>query len=257
MLCPNCHGELEDDASICSFCDAILDDSFLENDVPTAPRDEVYEPSPDYIGRPPLDDAPPLDDEAPALGGEDIGGGGGGGETSIIQMDPEQQKHTRIVKVTDLSGRRAAAAHAVQQAKAADGEGASELEDYWGQVTLAYRRLRVPDRIALFCVAALVVGAFLPWFEVKGKGFVSGVEGRGWLTALFAVLAVAVFWVRVTFRKVLLVLAQVGFIVGAALAAGYAYTHRGDADPIFGIYLTLIAGVAAAVLSLVAALKSS
>ncbi|MFH2005132.1 MAG: hypothetical protein ABI333_00965 [bacterium] len=249
MLCPHCHAELSDDAAICSYCDAILDSSFLDAGEPTAPRA-------DSVAAPPLETNPGVDVEPqPGLGGNPIGGAADG--TSILRMDPEQHRETRIVAFSDIKQKRNPS---LQRAKAAGiGNAAQEesvLDDFWGQILLAHRRLRPLDKAALACIVTLLIGAFLPWFHARGKGSVAGIEGSGAITALLAGLAVVAFWVRVSLRMVLLVLVQVGLIAGAALFAGHALLNPGTSTPSFGIYITVLAGLAAAVISLAAVVKS-
>ncbi len=183
--------------------------------------------------------------------------------TSVLQLDPEQHKETRVVKLSDLPKRRApAAAGPAGGARATFTASAPEadeggLDDFWGQIWLSYRRLPRLEKVALLSLVALFVTAFLPWFHVKGKGFVSGIEGPGVYSAVLAFFAIAVFWVRVSLRQVLLVLLQVAFVVSAGLVAGWALrTTTGGAEPSFGLYLTLLTGATAAVISLVAVVKT-
>jgi hypothetical protein len=180
--------------------------------------------------------------------------------TSLLQLDPEQHKETRVVKLSDLPKRRApdpaAQPGGPRTQAAAQATAEAGLDDFWGQVSLAFRRLRPLEKGALYAIGAVFVTAFLPWFHVQGKGFVSGIEGAGAYTAVAAFLALVVFWVRVSLRLVLLVLAQVACVVAAGLVAGWSLRTTTDADPSFGIYLTLATGAVAAVMSLVAAVKS-
>jgi hypothetical protein len=237
MRCPHCHLKIPDESIICPSCDAVLDSGYF--DAGGAPVDDEEDSVPDGGQAPMLgveDDEP----VAPAAGG-----------TSILRLDPEAEKQTRIVKLSDVSGKRVAAARAADQAS--DEE---ELGDFWGQVGLAYRRLWPFEKLALWSLVALFVGAFLPWFYVRGEGFVSGVEQRGTLSAALSFVAIVVFWVRVTLRQVLLVLVQVAFVVGAALVAGFALMRPLPShSPRFGLYLTVAFGVVAAVISLVGAVK--
>ena len=207
--------------------------SFLDSDL---------EPAPSY-------------DEPPSLERQETGGTGDG--TSILRMDPEQHKDTRIVNVNELGTRR----NPAEKAGLASRTGGvsspdSQLDDFWGQIGLSVRRLRPLEKIALLTIVALILGAFLPWYTPKGRGSISGIEVSGWLTALLACGAMVTFWVRVSLRIVLLVLLQVGLIVGAALVAGFALMNPGTKSVSFGIYFTLLAGGAAAVLSLLAAVKT-
>jgi hypothetical protein len=192
----------------------------------------------------------PYGGEAPDLSGHTDG-------TSILQMDPERQKETRIVKVSDLSGGRRASAAASRGAAqgAAVAVEDTAAGDLWAHIHLAYRRLRPMEKVTLFGLSLLLVCAFLPWFHVRGEGFVSGIEGKGALSAALALLALVIFWVRVTYRWVLLVLGQVFLVAGAGLMAGLAYKTATAATPSFGLYLTLLTAAGAAVFSLVAAVK--
>lgn len=257
MLCPHCYADLADDATICSYCDAILDDKFLSGGGSTAPDVPFVAPPPfmEQTTEPGYDESPePQYEQPPALDQKETGGASDG--TSILRMDPEQHKDTRIVNINEIGSRRNPAEKAGLRARADDGtEPDSGFDDFWGQIGLAFRRLRVLEKIALITIGALMLGAFLPWYTPQGRGSISGVEVTGWLTALLAVGALVVFWVRVSLRMVLLVLIQEGFIVGAALVAGFALMNPGSHSVSFGIYFTLLAGGAAAVLSLIAAVK--
>jgi hypothetical protein len=282
MLCPHCNGEIPDGAAICPQCDAILDPSFLDaNTAPGVDAEGVPRDAPGASAGPPAagpgaaagHPAAPPPPVAPPHGGpggpaepagprleQDLAGHTDG--TSVLQLDPEQHKETRVVKLSDLPKRRApAAAGPAGGARASATAAAPEadeggLDDFWGQIWLAYRRLRRLDKVALLCLVALFVTAFLPWFHVKGKGFVSGIEGTGAYAAVLALFAIAVFWVRVSLRQVLLVLLQVAFVVAAGLVAGWALRTSTSAEPSFGLYLTLVSGATAAVMSLVAVVKT-
>lgn len=255
MYCPHCNGAIPDTSAICPLCDAILNPAFLDSS--TEPGAEARQSSPYYPAPPLGDSAPPLAPPQGSYGGEapDLGGHTEG--TSILQLDPERQKETRIVKVSDLAasrrspmapGRGAGHAAATPAEEAAAG-------DLWAQVHLAYRRLRPLEKVTFFGLVALLVCAFLPWFHVRGEGFVSGIEGKGALSATLTFLALVVFWVRVTYRWILLVLGQVFLVAGAGLMAGLAYKTAAAATPTFGLFLTLLTAAGAAVVSLVAVVK--
>ncbi len=264
MLCPHCNAEIADDAAICSYCDAILDEAFLAADVATAPEAQVA-PRPSFLEQdaPPDPGAPPDQGQPPELGYEeppslDVADTGGSGDgTSILRMDPEQHKDTRIVHVDEIGARRNPGEKAALAAKkAGTGTQDSQLDDFWGQIGLAFRRLRILEKVALITIAALILGAFLPWYTPRGRGSISGIEVNGWLTAVLAGAALATFWLRVSLRIVLLVLLQVALILAAALVAGFALRNPGSNSVSFGIYFTLLMGAAAAVLSIVAAVKN-
>jgi len=256
MLCPHCNAEISDDAAICNHCDAILDEGFFNADVVTAPKAPAVAPVP-FMERATTSE---LESDAgyaepPTLDRKETGGAGDG--TSILRMDPEQHKDTRIVNINELGARRNPAEKA-GLASRPGGPAAqeSQLDDFWGQIGLAFRRLRPLEKVALITIGALILGAFLPWYTPRGRGSISGIEVNGWLTALLAFGALVTFWVRVSLRIVLLVLLQVGLIVGAALVAGFALANPGARSVSFGIYFTLLAGGSAAVVSLVAAVKA-
>ncbi len=274
MLCPHCNAEIADDAAICSNCDAILDEGFLSGGAGTAPDvpfvapppfmeqstapgyDEPAAPGYDEPAVPTYDEppAPGYDEPPPALDRQETGGSGDG--TSILRMDPEQHKDTRIVNISEIGARRNPAERAGLNARTAGKhEPDSQFDDFWGQIGLFFRRLRLLEKIALITIGALILGAFLPWYTPRGRGSISGVEVSGWLTALLASGALVAFWVRVSLRIVLLVLVQEGLIVGAVLVAGFALMNPGAHSVSFGIYFTLLAGAVAAVLSLIAAVK--
>lgn len=255
MLCPHCNAEITDDAAICNYCDAILDEGFFNADVATAPEAEAVVPAPYMEQGPAADVGPELDyQEPPSLEQHDTGGKVDG--TSILRMDPEQHKDTRIVNVNELGARRNPAEKAGLASRTAGPTTQdSQLDDFWGQIGLAFRRLRLLERIALIAIGALILGAFLPWYTPKGRGSISGIEVSGWITAALGSAALVAFWVRVSLRIVLLVLVQVGLIVGAALVAGFALMNPGSKTVSFGVYFTLLSGGAAAVLSLIAAVK--
>lgn len=249
MRCPHCNGAVPDATAICPQCDAILDAAFLDST--TEPGAEGRRDSP-HLAAPPL--APPQaphGKSAPDLSGRTEG-------TSILQLDPERQKETRIVKVSDIApSRRSPAAGPRGSARAAAiAQEEPVAGDLWSGALLALRRLRPMEKVVFAGLAALLVCSFLPWFHVRGEGFVSGIEGKGALSATLAFLAIVVFWVRVTFRWVLLVLAQVFLVAGAGLMAGLAYKAAGgSALPSFGLFLTLLTAAATAVISLVAVVR--
>lgn len=240
MLCPQCNAEIPDDSVICRYCDAILDDAYFAasggtDEVETQPRARVEKVNPN---------AAPTDPNQPPVGAAPM-------STRILQLDPEREKETRIVRVSDLPTRRAPGTGRA----ALDPEAEEEAGDLWARVSLSYRRLRPADKLALWCMLALFVSVFLPWFNIRGEGFVSGIERRGVLAAIFAGLAMAVFWIRVSLRWILLVLLQIAFIVGAALVAGYVLLNPDNAPRSFGLYVTLGAGTAAVITSLLGAIK--
>lgn len=258
MLCPHCNAELTDGAAICSYCDAILDEAFLNADVVTAPEAQVAAPRPYMEQDPPPDPGQPpapRHNEPPTLDRHETGGASDG--TNILRIDPEQHKDTRIVSFDEIGGRRNPAERAALASHSEEViQPESQLDDFWGQIGLAFRRLRPLEKIALITIGALILGAFLPWYTPRGRGSISGIEVNGWLTALLAFGALVTFWVRVSLRIVLLVLVQVGLIVGAALVAGFALMNPGANSVSFGIYFTLLAGGCAAVFSLMAAVKA-
>ncbi len=257
MLCPHCYADLADDATICSYCDAILDEDFMSAGGSTAPdvlpaapapfMEQTTEPGYDEPSEPGYEDPPTLDPQPT---------GGAGDGTSILRMDPEQHKETRVVSIDEINARRNPAERAGLNARsAAKDEPDSQFDDFWGQMGLFFRRLGLLEKIALITIGVLILGAFLPWYTPRGRGSISGVEVTGWITALLAFGALVVFWVRVSLRIVLLVLVQEGLIVGATLVAGFALMNPGAHSVSFGIYFTLLAGGGAAVISLIAAVK--
>ena len=261
MLCPHCRTELPDGTAICTVCDAILDSTFLNAstepgvDGDGAPVIAPRAPAPPPSALPVVPSAADLDPMSSPRLGDDLSGSTDG--TAMLQMDPERHKETRIVNVSDLPSRRGPQAPKPGAPRAAAGAEQETLDDFWGQVFLAYRRLRPLEKGAMYCLLALFVAAFLPWFHVRGEGFVSGIEGKGALTAVGGFLALVVFWIRVNLRVVLLVLLQVACVVFGGLMAGWSLrTAAASHVPSFGIYVTLLCGIAAAVMSLVAAVKS-
>lgn len=247
MQCPQCHASVPDGVAICPQCDAILDATFLN--AATDPGE--------------LDRVPPPSAGSPRLESADLSGNTEG--TSLLAMDPEAHKETRIVSMDDLPKRRgqnapgrharAGADGAARPPAASNAPSGDELGDLWGQVYLAVRRLRPLEKIVLGLLIALLVGAFSPWFSVRGEGYVSGIERVGVWTAAATVAAIAVFWVRVVFRWTLLVLLQVALVVVATGVAAWALrSTRGD-TPSLGLYASVALGGFAAVTSLIAAVK--
>lgn len=247
MRCPQCHETIPDGVAICPLCDAILNASFLS--ATTDPGEGQIAP------------APPLG--SPRLENVDLSGHTEG--TSLLAMDPEAQKETRIVSMDDLQSRRAGNAprdHARSRAGYASSgspptasPSVNEVGDLWGKVYLAVRRLRPLEKVVLGLLIGLFVGAFSPWFFVRGEGYVSGIERIGVWTAVATLAAIGVFWVRVVFRQTLLVLLQVALVIVATGVAAFALrsTHRDN--PSLGLYATVALGGFAAVTSLIAAVK--
>jgi len=173
--------------------------------------------------------------------------------TSIVNADPEIDRHTRIVDVS-IPGvvRKAARQQNVPSARkpgrgqpVVEAESLSESIDQLGQsARMVYARMHRVDRIGLVFTFVSFVAAFLPWRHVLGEGLVSGIEGLGAASAGGALLIGVCIYIRTAKRRLagLVLLLQLILAAGVVAVPVYLFFYQPGLDFHVGLYAAALSG---------------
>lgn len=108
-----------------------------------------------------------------------------------------------------------------------------------------FAALTQPQRLSLGAIAAVIIGAFLPWFSIFGIS-ASGISGDGVITLILALVGAALLMFSspvLGTPRIPSKVADIGLIVLAALVTLVALIDM-SSFAAFGLYLTLFAGLA-------------
>jgi len=200
-------------------------------------------------------------------------------ETRIVQLDPQRDMATRIVQAPplppELRERQALEKErsrgASRGASKASGKGAGtnalgrlslELEEsalsrdidaLLERLRYTYSKLDRIDRLLCYSLGATFIAAFLPWISVPDYGLLAGIQdGYGILAGLFGAIGFFAFGARAwrRLRGGLRVLLELVGAFGVAATSLYrAITLEGT--PAWGLYVSVVAAVAAFLFGLV------
>ena len=277
MRCPNCQTPVPQGATSCPSCGALLDANVVDGDLPPPPQsysetgydyEDPYAAPSDWPAEEGTDpgvapaDPPGAGEWSSKAPPPDPGWDGGAqparGEpephnaTRVLSSDPERDKHTRVVQAPPppkVPPRR------VREAKKEEEEDpilSKEFEAAISGLQNVYKRLKSPEKVALWSMVAAFVACFSPWYYIKGQGLISGVEANGWIPAVLTGCSLIMLYVRFTLRwGVLSSLLQLLLIAGAAFGAVY-YTLVPIHESIkFGLPATALTSALAVVFSVV------
>lgn len=264
MKCTSCNKTVADDASVCPYCDAVLDASLFDasppedDDAPPPPRRPAprpgTKPGVKKVGPKPgtpgvkkkpaaARPKPPADDDAPV-----------DGRTAEKKAAQDWRSQISASDWTDNQGK---APEAFVPNRTLDPNDAMvKTKQYlWG--------LSFADKLALAGTSILLVSTFFPWKETVADGDVLGVFSSGILVTLLSAIAVAGIIIRTrktmpTLNPLLPWVAQLGCVgvsgvwclVYMKLAWDATLTHSpvGNYEvwvskPAFGLILALLAGI--------------
>lgn len=241
MLCPGCRTTPPLGAESCPLCGTKLSPNPREGEFPPPPP-QTYEGQTDGYAEPgyhePVWDAemtdPIMDDRDPGDQQAWSRGDHGpppiaseptahlpqtDGSTRVLSSDPERDKHTRIVQAPPppkIPPRRA------RQVEIDDPILSKEFEAALTGLNNVYKRLKSPEKLALWATVAAFLASFSPWYYVKGTGLISGIESQGWIIALLTSASLIVLYFRFSLRwGIFPSLFQLLLIAGAAFASVY------------------------------------
>lgn len=260
---------MPDNAAACPACgeELLLDplaDDVLWDDSPTpAPAQDAYGSTPvqevytSARGTAEMSaaQAPP---PPPAPGRQTFGGGLQANiATNIVDVDPEKDRHTRIVEVSVPAVVRRAASTPVASApqdrgkKAQDAALDRSIEDLGDSIRLFYARMHRIDRITFWAAVLTFIAAFLPWRDALGEGLLSGIEELGGISAGCSALVILCIYGRTARRRLagLVLLAQLIVASGAVAVPVYQFFYQPGLEFQIGLYATALLGGAVIVLT--------
>jgi hypothetical protein len=137
----------------------------------------------------------------------------------------------------------------------AEEEGAGDrgfVDDLVGSFRQLYSRLHRLDRICGWILAVAFIAPFLPWYHVEGFGLIAGIERFGAISAVLIAAALTAIYLRTARRRLSRVFAslQLGAVLLALGPALLGILVPGDFAPRYGVFLFLLLGVAAIVLTI-------
>ncbi len=241
MLCPVCRTTPPQNAESCPLCGTVLVPDPLEGDLPPPPPYESHQDTAAVYEEPvynePLwepentdlinDEYDQMDQQAwsrdpepPPIASEPTAHlPQTDGSTRVLSSDPERDKHTRIVQAPPpprIPPRKS------NREVIEDPILSKEFEAALTGLNNVYKRLRSPEKLALWTTVAAFVASFSPWYYVKGTGLISGIETQGWITAVLTGASLILLYFRFSLRwGILPSLLQLLLIAGAAFASVY------------------------------------
>jgi len=266
MRCPGCNREIPEGSDFCPVCGVSLDPNDWSQTTGQIDQSQFVDLHSEETYRGPHVDAGPrstLDESqmewenwavgqsVDAAESQPAGVGGGSGATRVLESDPERGKATRVLQAPPpprLPPRPGSVA-----AADADSILSEEFEHALAGIRAVYKRLHVAERVAFWATLLAFVGAFSPWYYVKGTGFIAGVETIGWVTAACLGVALILVYVRFQLRWGLgAALIQILLTAAAGVLAAYVLIEPGGrGSPIFGLPATAAAAVVGVVAEIV------
>ncbi len=169
--------------------------------------------------------------------------------TRIVSLDPEGDRHTRIVDVS-------VPAMVRRRLRERDGGGAglgddgveetrSLFDEVWRGLRLFYLRMHSFDRWTTWMLLVALLGVFLPWERQRGLGLVSGIEGFGGVSIFAVVAAFASLYGRTERRRLggLLIMVQLLMVAGvSAVPVFLVINGAGEHHYVAGLYTTILSG---------------
>ncbi|MBU1239407.1 zinc ribbon domain-containing protein [Myxococcota bacterium] len=220
MICPHCGDHVEDGYEICPSCGLGLyeeygyengqytydefgqpiNNAYATQEAPLAENpygDEQY--ADDQYGDYPADGFPEADQNFPE--DEEFGSSGFSQKTSIVALDPEFQKGTRIVAnpMLDSSSRKRARVRvgAPQAREVPKDEMSKLIYDF----TYAFGRMNMFEKAATILFTIAVFLSFAPWVKVTQYGsWISGYETLGLWVAISAFISGVVLLLKIGLR---------------------------------------------------------
>lgn len=272
MRCFKCRALVPDGTAICPHCDTILDPSFLDEATPVPgaePPDSTADAAPSEAGwpeagsddplspdfwdpeartEPPVTAPPPAAEETNRVLNRNAAAEPAppGQATRILSQDPERDKETRIVQPPPPP--RLPPHRAAEAAGEEDSILSSDFDAAVDGLRQVYARLNSSERISLWCTVAAFVGAFLPWYYVRGYGLLSGIQTHGLAVAGLTLAALVLLYVRYHLRLGMIwSLFQLLCTAGAAFIGAYFLVEPAMAHVRFGLPASAVAAGAAVV----------
>ncbi len=181
MKCPSCNAEVEDDASICPNCDAVLDASFLDAPASSAPKPR--RPAVRPARRPASKPAGaavkrrPAQPRAPSYGDN---------------TPPPSAREDWRAQLTEADWKETAG----REPEKFEPDRALDANDALVETGRYFRNLTLADKLALGGALTLLTSTFLPWAETASDGDVLGVRSSGIVATLLSGGTVAAILVR-------------------------------------------------------------
>lgn len=183
MQCPSCDTEVDDSASICPNCDAVLDTSFLDEPAPAPrPRRPPSKPAGRPVVRKPAARAgapTPKKRPAPAPSRDE----------ATPPPKPKQDWRSQLSE-EDWKENEGRAPEKFVVDKAIDAN--EEMKD----ATQYLMSLSLADKLALGGAGLLLVATFLPWAETAKEGDILGIFSSGVIVTLLSAVAIGGIIVR-------------------------------------------------------------
>lgn len=254
MQCPSCNAEIDDDASICPNCDAVLDASFLEA---PSPAPKVKRP-PSKPAAKPVARRPPTRPGAPAVKKRPAPA-----PVSDEVTPPPKPKQDWRSQLSEADWKenegRAPEKFVVDKAIDANQE-MKDASQYLMSLSLA-------DKLALGGAALLLISTFLPWAETAKEGDILGVFSSGAIVTVLSAAAIGGILVRTRklmpdVNPLLPWIAQLGAVGISGLwclvyfklawdhtlvQGAYGADKIWASKPAFGLILALLAGITSVV----------
>jgi len=266
MRCPGCNHEIPEGSEFCPVCGVSQDPKAwsqatgqIDQSQFDLHSEETYRgPLVDSSPRSTLDESQleweywAADQGVDEAENAPAASGAGPGATRVLESDPERGKATRVLqappppRLPPRPGSGAAAAEA-------DSILSEEFEHALAGIRAVYKRLHAAERVAFWSIVVAFVGAFSPWYYVKGTGLVSGVETIGWIAAACLGAALILVYVRFQLRWGLgAALVQILLTTAGGVLAAYVLIEPGARGaPTFGLPATVAAAVVGVVAEIV------
>lgn len=229
MKCTSCKKTVADDASVCPFCDTVLDASLFdaappeEDEAPPPPRRPATKPGARPVAK-------------PGAAKPGVKKPGTKPAVAAVKKKPSMQRSEQDMDADLAAERKERAANdwrsQISEEDWKENQGkekekfvpnkAMDPELAMGETKRYLWELPLADKLALFGTAVLVISSFFPWKETVAEGEVLGVFSSGILVTLLGSAAVAGIIVRTrktmpTLNPLLPWVAQLGCVGVSAL----------------------------------------
>jgi len=229
MKCTSCKKTVADDASVCPFCDTVLDASLFdaappeEDEAPPPPRRPATKPGARPVAK-------------PGAAKPGVKKPGTKPAVAAVKKKPSMQRSEEDMDADLAAERKERAANdwrsQISEEDWKENQGkekekfvpnkAMDPELAMGETKRYLWELPLADKLALFGTSVLVISSFFPWKETVAEGEVLGVFSSGILVTLLGSAAVAGIIVRTrktmpTLNPLLPWVAQLGCVGVSAL----------------------------------------